>query len=208
MNSSDQVYHALRERILGGRIKPGTALKERELCEQLNVSRTPIREALRRLSAEGLTEVRPRRSIVVSSFKADELAEIFELGIVLESFVAGLAAKKATREDVRGLEAIVVEMQDLIARGTPSSQDYISLDQAFHDAIAGIARNPRITQILRQSMSVRVLANIFERYSPADFAVSLAQHGTILRAIATGDADWAQSAMGSHIRTGQAANRA
>ena len=95
MNSSDQAYVSLRERILEGRLKPGTALKERDLCEELNVSRTPIREALRRLSADGLAEVRPRRSIVVSSFGADELTEIFELGIVLESFVAALAATKA-----------------------------------------------------------------------------------------------------------------
>lgn len=89
-------------KILEGLFKPGSLLKERELCEQLSVSRTPIREALRRLSANGLVEVRPRRSIIVSSFDKDELAEMFELGIVLESFVARLAASRSElAEDLR-----------------------------------------------------------------------------------------------------------
>ena len=208
MNSSDQAYLALRERILQGQLKPGTALKERDLCEELNVSRTPIREALRRLSADGLAEVRPGRSIIVTFFAAEELTEIFELGIVLESFVAGLAAAKATHEDIDRLEDIVSEMASLpeviMAR---QNERYIKLDQAFHDMIAAIARNPRIAQILKQTMSFRVLANIFEKYEQSDFATSIAQHRTIVSAIASGDSDWAQAAMGSHIRTGQAAHR-
>lgn len=208
MNSSDQAYLALRERILQGQLKPGTALKERDLCEELNVSRTPIREALRRLSADGLAEVRPGRSIIVTFFAAEELTEIFELGIVLESFVAGLAAAKATHEDIDRLEDIVSEMASLpeviMAR---QNERYIKLDQAFHDMIAAIARNPRIAQILKQTMSFRVLANIFEKYEQSDFTTSIAQHRTIVSAIASGDSDWAQAAMGSHIRTGQAAHR-
>ena len=208
MNSSDQAYLALRERILQGQLKPGTALKERDLCEELNVSRTPIREALRRLSADGLAEVRPGRSIIVTLFAAEELTEIFELGIVLESFVAGLAAAKATHEDIDRLEDIVSEMASLpeviMAR---QNERYIKLDQAFHDMIAAIARNPRIAQILKQTMSFRVLANIFEKYEQSDFTTSIAQHRTIVSAIASGDSDWAQAAMGSHIRTGQAAHR-
>ena len=208
MNSSDQAYLALRERILQGQLKPGTALKERDLCEELNVSRTPIREALRRLSADGLAEVRPGRSIIVTFFAAEDLTEIFELGIVLESFVAGLAAAKATHEDIDRLEDIVSEMASLpeviMAR---QNERYIKLDQAFHDMIAAIARNPRIAQILKQTMSFRVLANIFEKYEQSDFTTSIAQHRTIVSAIASGDSDWAQAAMGSHIRTGQAAHR-
>ena len=102
MNTSDQAYHTLRAKILEGLFKPGSLLKERELCEQPSVSRTPIREALRRLSTDGLVEVRPRRSILVSSFDKDELAEIFELEIVLESFVARLAASRSElAEDLR-----------------------------------------------------------------------------------------------------------
>jgi DNA-binding GntR family transcriptional regulator len=207
MNSSDQAYHALRERILSGSIRPGTALKERDLCDELNISRTPIREALRRLSADGLAEVRPRRSIVVSSFQESEVTEIFELGIVLESFVAGLAAEKATPADIARLEGILDEMALLRSDDPERAERYVMLDQAFHDAIAATARNPRISQILRQTMSIRVLANIFEKYEVDDFTTSMTQHRTIVGAIASGDAEWAQSAMGNHIRTGRAAHR-
>jgi DNA-binding FadR family transcriptional regulator len=84
LNSSDHAYLTLRERILQGEIPPGAVLKERDLCEQLNISRTPIREALRRLCADGLAEARPRRSIIVSAFDDQEMAEIFELGSSLK----------------------------------------------------------------------------------------------------------------------------
>ena len=208
MNSSDHAYATLRTRILAGDIPPGAVLKERDLCEELNISRTPVREALRRLSADGLAEVRPRRSIVVTSFPDNEIAEIFELGIVLESFVAGIAAEKATSADVARLRDLVDALENLLAtEESPDTAEYIRLDQAFHEEIARIARNPRIAQILRQTISIPVLANVFERYDPADFAISIAQHGTILRAIESGDSDWAKSAMGTHIRTGRATQR-
>jgi DNA-binding GntR family transcriptional regulator len=208
LNSSDQAYLTLRERILQGEIIPGAVLKERDLCEQLSISRTPIREALRRLCADGLAEARPRRSIIVSAFDDEELGEIFEVGIVLESFVAGLAAAKAGKDDVERLDAIVGEMEALVGRGADAATEaYVKLDHAFHDAIASTARSPRIAQILRQTVSTRVLTNIFDRYSVADFGTSVAQHRTIVRAIASGDSDWAKSAMDTHIRSGQAAQR-
>ena len=74
MNSSDQAYHTLRAKILEGLFKPGSLLEERELCEQPSVSRTPIREALRRLSTDGLVEVRPRRSILVGGRRLPDRA--------------------------------------------------------------------------------------------------------------------------------------
>ncbi len=206
MNSSDVAYLTLRDQILDGRLKPGVALKERDLCEELNISRTPVREALRRLHADGLAEMRPRRSIVVASFSENELAEIFELGIALESFVAGLAAQKATTEDINGLRSILSGMETLLeGKGNDSTVAYAKLDQAFHDQIAQTARNPRIGQILRQTISLRLLANVMGHYAPIDFNGSLAQHRMIADAIAAGDADWAQTAMSSHIRTGRAA---
>lgn len=208
VNSSEQVYHQLREQILDGKLKPGEALKERDLCEALDVSRTPVREALRRLFADGLTEMRPRRSIVVSSYSEEEVSEIFELGIVLESFVAGLAAQKATADDVAKLETILVRMQGMLDDGGAArSSEYAKLDQMLHDAIAAAARNPRIAQILRQAVSLRLLTNVMAQYADDDFSGSLAQHRQIVRAIAAGDAEWAQTAMASHVRSGRAAGK-
>jgi DNA-binding GntR family transcriptional regulator len=99
-------------------------------------------------------------------------------------------------------------MEALLSDGPDAAKDgFVKLDRAFHDAIAEAARSPRIAQILRQTVSTRVLSRIFDRYSGADFATSVAQHRTIVRAIAAGDSDWARSTMDSHIRSGQAAQR-
>ena len=206
LSSSEQAYIALRDQILSGERKAGEPLKERDLCDELNVSRTPIREALRRLFADGLAEMRPRRSIIVSRFNEEELSEIFELGIVLESFVAGLAAKKASDADLNALRSLASEMEAVVAAGEAVAMDeYAKLDQAFHARIAQAARNPRITQILQQTVSLRLLMNVMNKYSHHDFEDSLSHHRMIISAIAARDSEWAENAMGSHIRTGRAA---
>lgn len=206
LSSSEQAYVALRDQILTSERRPGEALKERDLCAELNVSRTPVREALRRLVADGLVEMQPRRSIVVARFNEEELAEIFELGIVLESFVAGLAAKKATDADIAALRDLAAQMENLVVDDQPVPSDaYATLDQAFHARIAQAARNPRVTQMLQQTVSLRLLMNVMTKYSHHDFENSLSHHRMIVSAIAARDADWAQNAMGGHIRTGRAA---
>lgn len=203
MSLSEQPYRELRARILDGRLEPGTPLKERDLCADLHVSRTPIREALRRLSADGLAEIRPGRSIIVARFDSQEIEEIFELGIVLESFVAGLAAAKATPDDIARLAAIIDDMQKAVDAGPARHAAYIQLDRDFHEHLSAIARNRRVSDMLRQAVSFRVLLDVFTDYDSPDFATSLAQHRTILSAIEARDADWASAAMRTHIMTGR-----
>ena len=199
-SSSDESYKALRNEILAGALKPGDALKERELCARLGNSRTPIREALRRLVADGLAELRPRRSIVVSSYSDEELGEIFELGSLLETHVAGLAAQKADREDVAALEDILGDMEQVLATEDKAlAAEFARLDQAFHDRIASAARNRRIASILRQTVSLRLLANLMARYRKSDFKASVAQHREIVAQIARGDAEAARAAMQGHV---------
>ncbi len=203
MIASSQVYKRLRERILAGEIKPGEPLKERSLCAELNVSRTPVREALRRLSAEGLVEVRPRRSMVVASFDHGEVEEVFELGVMLESFIAGLAAEKAVEADADRLGSIVDAMEELVAGGGDVRLEYAALDRRFHETLASVARSPRIAGVLQQTVNFRLLINLFSDYKSTDVATSLMQHKNILAAVRAGNVDWAVAAMRSHIRTGQ-----
>lgn len=208
MIASTQVYAELRERILRGELKAGSALKERDLCAQLDVSRTPVREALRQLSAEGLVEVRPHRSIVVASFDPAEVEEVFELGVMLESFIAGLAADKATADDVERLRATVAAMGRLAAEPPADLRlRYAALDRAFHEALATAARSPRIAAVLHQTINFRLLINLFDDYAPLDIETSLMQHRNILAAVETSNADWAAAAMRNHIRTGQGVRR-
>ena len=200
MSSSDFGYIELRRKILEGELKPGEPLKERDLCEELGVSRTPIREALRRLVADGLAEMRPRRSIIVSEYSDLELREIFELGSILETHVAGLAAEKAEPEDVAVLKEQLSVMEDMLQNPPEDIPvQYARLDQEFHHQIAATARNGRIDQMLRQTVSLRLLANLMTDYEPANFENSVAHHRQIVQAIESGDAEAARKAMDEHV---------
>ena len=211
MISSDHGYQELRRAILAGELKPGDPLKERDLCAQFGISRTPIREALRKLVADGLAENRPRRSIVVSSFDETELAEIFELGSLLESHVAGLAAEKANAEDLADLDRLIGEMEALLEGGEEDgaalTASYASLDQAFHARIAEAARNSRIAAMLQQTVSMRLLSNVMTQYALEDFRRSLSCHHEIIEAIRKGDPDLAREAMRRHVGSGREAGR-
>lgn len=200
LNSSDIAYEKLRNRILDGELKAGAALKERDLCVELGISRTPVREALRRLNADGLVDMQPRRSIRVSSLGEEELAEIFEIGHVLQSHVTGIAARKVTAQDAIQLRQLIDQMEAEIGCVTEGSvAAFARLDRAFHNAICEIARNVRIAQILNQTISLRLLTNVMDDYSQADFARSIADHREIVAALEKGDEQAAAAAMSRHV---------
>lgn len=203
--ASDKAYRVLRERIVSGTYAPGFRLKERQLCSDLAVSRTPVREALRRLETEGLVTIEPRRGAVVTEIDQDEAEEIFALGAVIESFAAGLAARKAGDDDVRQLEALIAEMTRVLAAdGARCRSDYMALDSQFHAAIVTLAGSRRLGNALQQVVGVPVLVQAFHRYSREDLRQSLDQHRAIAAAIRARDPQWAESAMRAHILAGRA----
>ena len=203
---ADKAYRELKSRIQGGQFQPGQRLVERSLCDELGMSRTPVREALKILTTEGLVTTRPRRGMVVSKLSAEEVDEIFEFGLVLEAFIASLAAKKADEKRLIVLNNILNDMQNLLSSDDPDKSRYIELDRLFHVQIAAAAANERLTRMLRQTMDNRVLHQAFSHYHTRDCEVSLLQHQTILRAIESGDSEWASSAMRTHILTGRSAS--
>lgn len=204
---ADRALEELRTRILRGDLRPGERLVERTLCAEMDMSRTPVREALRALTAEGLVTTRPHCGMVVADLDPREIEEIFEFGVVLEGFIASLAARKARPADCDTLRDLVADMQAVLATEPLDPTAYLDLDQRFHEAIAGLAGNPRLASLRRQTLTPRVLTEAFTGYGAAHYAQSLAQHGTIVQAIAAGDADWAASAMRSHILTGRGTRR-
>jgi DNA-binding GntR family transcriptional regulator len=206
--TAERAYREIRDRIRGGQLPPGSRLVERTLCTELGMSRTPVREALRLLAAEGVVESRPNRGTVVARLSEQEIDEVFEVGVVLESFMASLAARKAGGQSVPALRKPLEAMREVLAARRPNRRRYVELDQQFHAAIAGLARNPRLANMLKTAMDVRVLHQAFSHYSPGHLQRSLQQHETILLAIESGDADWAASAMQTHILSGRAASQA
>jgi DNA-binding GntR family transcriptional regulator len=206
--TADRAYREIRDRVRNGLLPPGSRLVERTLCKELGMSRTPVREALRLLAAEGLVESRPNRGMAVARLTEQELDEVFEVGLVLESFIASLATRKAGGRPLEPLRGLLRDMRRVLAARAPDRRRYIELDQQFHSTIAGLAENQRLANMLQTAMDVRVLHQAFSHYSMEHLQRSLQQHETILLAIEGGDDDWAASAMRTHILSGRAISHA
>ena len=121
----DKAYAALRQKIVSGELASGDRLKEREICTELDVSRTPVREALRQLQADGLVVIEPRRGGVVAGISHHEAEEIYGLGVLLESYGARLAATRAEAEDLAKLDKILLEMEEVLRDDTPARLLYV-----------------------------------------------------------------------------------
>lgn len=201
----EKAYRALWDRILSGEYAPGHRLKERDICAELDVSRTPVREALRRLEAEGLVQIEPRRGGRVADLRLEEAAEIFSVGVHLESFAAKLAAKRATLESVAALDATIHDMRAVLERDARDvRRAYLKLDRDLHDAIIDMAGNRSLTAALKQIVGLPVLVKAFSTYCGDDLWRSFHQHENIVDALRAGDEDWAEAAMRSHILAGRA----
>ena len=136
----DQVAARLRTMLIEGRIAPGAKLNERELCEQLHVSRTPLREAIKLLAAEGLVDLLPNRGAVAVKLDEDDVMHTFELLAMLEGMSGELAAQRVTDDERAEIRALHYEMLACYARRDLSG--YYRINASIHRAINAAARNP------------------------------------------------------------------
>ncbi|MEO0997614.1 MAG: GntR family transcriptional regulator, partial [Pseudomonadota bacterium] len=142
---------------------------------------------------------------VVADLSADEAAEIYALGAVLESFAARLAAERATPAAVERLRELLAAMQATLERGDADAQTrYMTLDDEFHGTILAMAENRRLDAVMRQMVRVPVLVQAFHRYRDEDLQQSLNQHRGIVAALAAGDPEWAETAMRAHVLSARA----
>lgn len=130
---------ALRRRILTGELPPGMRLREVQLCEQLNVSRTPIREAFRTLAAEGLVDLLPNRSVVVTELRALEVADLFLVFGTIEGLAAELACEKITDEEIKEIGVLVSNLVNHHAQKDRAR--YLEVNQTIHRRTVEIADN-------------------------------------------------------------------
>lgn len=204
-NISDRVADELRVAIHTGRLAPGTRLVERKLAAELGVSHIPIREALARLSDEGLVERLPRRGSRVAALSARDLSEISTVRVLLEQEVAVRVQARMSARDEAGLRRIVASMERAAARG--DSARLFDLDLRFHDRLGQLSDHLLLIELVTQ---LRGRINGFLRAAnaaldPRALAEHAATHGTLLDAIAGGDPDAARRAVAEHIE--QAAER-
>jgi DNA-binding GntR family transcriptional regulator len=188
------VYEALRRAIIALDLAPGSALEEEQLCRQFNVSRTPVREALIRLSSEGLAEVYPNRGAKVASLEFIDVVDHYEAMDIFQPVICHFAAVRRTDGDLRVIEGRLEEFRKAIARR--NSGDIIRTNYELHAAIVAACHNRRLEQAYRQMLvdKLRIAQQGFRRVSsreapaPADrFAGTLRLSERLVRTIGKGD---------------------
>lgn len=195
--STEDIRRQLADRIIGGKLEPGAVLDESQLAAEFEVSRTPIREALRLLAASGLVEQRPHTRTIVAKPDRSELAGMFELMGHLEALCAGLSAERMTIAERNALDHMHGEMASIVSGGDRLA--YIRANDEFHNAIYVGSHNSYLEDVTR---TTRQRLQPFRR---AQFATlgrlskSHTEHGLIVEAILRGNGLDAQSHMRSHI---------
>jgi len=202
--ASDSAFEHLRDAIVGLELPPGAALSDRELCEQLSMSRTPVREALLRLANIGLVEIRPQSGTFVSRIRMAEVHEANFIRRELEGACVREAAKVINASQKK--ELIFLIEQQKLDHSRQNAKVFSRLDSDFHGAIHTIAGNAMCRMIIRDvRMFVDRLRNL-SLHRPADLDEILADHAAIAGALIEGDSQAAEREMNRHIdRVGRVA---
>ncbi|MEQ3554086.1 GntR family transcriptional regulator [Pseudonocardia nematodicida] len=199
---AERAYEELRAAILRGEFEPGAKLNETTLANRFEVSRTPVREALRKLGRDGLVEVETNRGARIIRWTDDDLREVFALRAVLEGHAAALAAELRTDAEMAVIERALSELDELGNRHDPEAAELRSIrNAALHSAIVTAAHSPRLPRLLDQLISVNAIARNFDRYSVASIERSQNQHHDIVRAIRRRNPDLARAAIRTHLLT-------
>jgi len=195
---AELVYITLRQDILNNTYRPGQRLSEEAIAQELNVSRTPVREALKRLHAEGFVEITPHRGAVVRDPSGEELAELCTVREVLEGLAARLAARSISLIEVYSLERLLAEMEAAMAEGRLADLD--ALNFQFHETIWIASRNRYLAHQLRQ------LRQFVHRLQESTLTVqgrkeeAYREHKALFEACAAGDPDEAERLAREHVR--------
>src|ERR1700744_1228719 len=193
----DTVVEHIRRFIVEGVLEPGKKLNERELCETLGISRTPLREALKVLAAEGLIEIWPNRGASVSKMSEAELRETFELMSGLEAFSGELAAERMTAVELAEIKALHYAM--LACRAENDPPGYYSRNQAIHDKINEAARNSALRQtyisVNRRLQALRFRSN----FQTPKWDSAIRDHEAMIEALEARDGKRMAAIMRAHL---------
>ncbi len=193
-NLTEQVYEQLIGLLIAGELRPGDVITERRMAERLNASRTPIREALGRLEAEGLVYKQPSRGVTVSPFSTEAFVDILNVRRLLEAEAAYLAAGKIAPERI---EAIREALHTLGRNPRPTLAEIWAVDDMLHGDIADAAGNALMAAMIRD---LRRRTHVFNAYrNPVTPRFSVEENTKLLDAVAGKDRDAARAAMSAHI---------
>jgi DNA-binding GntR family transcriptional regulator len=198
--AAQRAYSEIRASIVDGVFPPGSHLEEESIAEAVGVSRTPVREALRRLASEGFVEFVPHQGAFVPAWTTADYHEIFDLRAILESFAARLAARQISDATLVQLDSLTQEMDALADRMTKSRMDALAeLNNEFHSTVVRASGNRRLLQLTRSAVALPLVLRTFQRYSPDRLRRSMQHHREIVAALRAHDENWAEAVMRTHI---------
>ncbi|HOP74477.1 MAG TPA: GntR family transcriptional regulator [Bacillota bacterium] len=195
------VFESLREAIISGQLRPGERMMEIQLAEEMGVSRTPVREAIRKLELEGLVEMIPRKGAYVAGLSLRDIADVFEIRRALEGLAAELAADRITDEELERLERYLVIISEQIEAG--NLEEVVQTDTDFHTLLYQASRNNRLSQIIN---NLREQIQRFRTTSlsyPGRMKAALEEHRKIVEAISSRDGEQARRIAQEHIENAE-----
>lgn len=193
----DMVFDVLMNAIMLGQLSPGERLLEVQLAEEMGVSRTPVREAIRRLELEGFVVMVPRKGAYVAGLSVADVEAVFEIRTALETLAVRLAAQRMEAEDFRQLDELAAKMKDTWQEG--NVENWVALDASFHELLYKFSRNERLVQMMNNIMEqlsryrIISLANKEVRHN------SLSEHEAVMDALRRHDSEAAAEAAAQHI---------
>jgi DNA-binding GntR family transcriptional regulator len=198
MRAGDRAYRTLRAEILDGQLEPGTVLQEVEQSTRLGVSRTPVREALRQLAADGLVEANGRGT-VVTGVSRDDIVSLYELREALEGKAASLAAQRHDHEPFLAIRDRLSEAPQLLALGEEGLAAYFAIVDELDDAIEAAVGNPFLAASLRSVQLHSARIRRLSRHNPDRLRAAAGEHLLIVDAILARDAELAAHATHVHL---------
>lgn len=198
--ASDHAYRHIRDEILVGNLAPGEQLREEQLAEGCGVSRTPVREALRRLEAERFVRRNESQRTFVNDWSFDEIEEGFALRAILEGRAASRAAVRISDEQVERLDGHNRAIDKAIRQPSIDVQSFLDHNRAFHAIVLEAAGSANLALLLTGIVEQPIVARTARQYDVQQIARSVAEHDELVLAFRRRDPEWAEAVMTAHIR--------
>lgn len=198
--AADRAYAEIRRLILSGEVAPGAQLKEIQLAALCGVSRTPVRDALRRLEADLYIVRNGTQRAFVSDWKSSDLEEMFTLRGMLEAHAAARAASRMEATAIARLRAANTRIEQAVFGKNPDVPKFLDANREFHNIIVEAARSDRLASMLVALVEQPIIRRTAMQYDHEQLVQSVHDHQELIQAFAAGDAEWARTIMLSHIR--------
>lgn len=198
--AADHAYSEIRGMILSGELAPGSQLSEEALALRCQVSRTPVRDALRRLESDLFVRRSESLRTFVAEWSLDDIADGFELRALLESHAAHRAAERIERIEIERLKQLNRAILKAISGGRPNVVDFLESNREYHAVITRAAASPRLASVLARVVEQPVVWRTAQQYDRENLMRSHHEHDELLAAFERADGAWAASIMSGHIR--------